>query len=216
LLLIRAPADEAAAGLAFTQFVSQLNVRVYLILSRRHEVIRDALERWTKRRGLLIGALISGVVGYFALISVMIALEAPVIMTLAAVLVAAAVFVLLPALTLMGRTNEAAAPVEMASYLLLFAVICALSVLLLPFGRQIALASVFLDVTAEATPPGEWTVHLLVDEPVPGKAGELQPLQHSMVYNHDQAIRHVCDWVERTSLARQREPAASVGDIALM
>jgi hypothetical protein len=148
-----------------------------------------------------MAALLVGPLGYFALIALLISAEAPALLILAAVLGAAGILVVLPALIFVGRVHEAAAPLEFASYLVLFGVICALSVLLLPFGRQMASASVFLDVTAETTPPGEWTVHLLVEEQAPPGCGELQPLQHSMVYDNDQAIRTICDWVARRSLA---------------
>jgi hypothetical protein len=41
-------------------------------------------------------------------------------------------------------------------------------------------------------------VHQLTAKPPPGKIGELQPLQHSTVYDDDDAIRLICDWIERT------------------
>jgi len=213
LLLIRAPGDEAGAGLAFVQFVSHLNVRAYLMLSRRHALVRNALQGWTKYRARLIATFFAGVIGYFGLISALVMIDAPIMLLVAAVLFAGGVFILPPVLTLFGRTDAAAAPLEFVSYLLLFAVICALSVLLLPFGRQIALASVFLDVTAETTPPGEWTVHLLTEEPRLGRAGELQPLQHSMVYDNNEAIRRICDWIASTPRAQPRGTGASLGQM---
>lgn len=199
LLLIRAAGDEAGAGLALVQFVSQLNVRVYLLLRQRHARVRDAVKRWAGRPGLLIVWLLSGLVAYFALIAAMITLELPLVITLIVVIVAAALLIGVPALALLGRTDEAAAPLELASYVVLFGVICALAVVLLPFGRQVAAASVFLDVTIETTPPGEWTVHLLAGDTTPGRFGELPPLQHSLVYDDDEAVRRISDWIEQMS-----------------
>jgi hypothetical protein len=197
LLLIRAVADEAGAGLAFVQFVSQLNVRAYHLLDRRRELLRDAFARWEKRRGSVIAALAAGVLTFTGLIVLLTTVLVPSVWSGVIVIVAAGVLVVLPALMLARRSRAAAAPLELASYAILFGVICGLSVLLLPFGRHIAAASAFLDVTAEATPPGEWTVRLLAQDPVPIKSGELRPLQHSLLYDNDEAIGHICAWIER-------------------
>ena len=198
LLLIRAPGDEAGAGLGFVQLMSQVGVRLYLMLHTRHERMLGALVRWRERRGRVVAALVGGLAGYAALITALIAIGFPGMWGAAIVVVGAWVMIGVPAMVLAGWEREAMAPLEFFSYLVLSTIIFVLSLLLLPFGRQIAAGNIFLDVTAETTPPGEWTVHQLGSSTAPGNPGELQPLQHSTVYDDADAIRLICDWIERT------------------
>ena len=66
-----------------------------------------------------------------------------------------------------------------------------LGLLLLPFGPGLAPFAVLLDVSAEPTPPGVWTVHQLPTQP----HGEPIPLMHSASYQLPEAIELVLSWL---------------------
>lgn len=57
------------------------------------------------------------------------------------------------------------------------------------------MANILLDVTAEATPPGSWIVHLI--EPPTSKElnKDALPLMHSLVYENPRVLKFVCDWI---------------------
>jgi len=57
------------------------------------------------------------------------------------------------------------------------------------YGFDIATRGMFLRVTAEATPPGIWTLHTI--HPAPGSSG----LVHSEPYGNEQAIDAIAQWV---------------------
>jgi hypothetical protein len=82
---------------------------------------------------------------------------------------------------------------RVAAGTVLVPVMIVVSVLLVPFGTGFAFASMFLDVTAETTPIGEWTVHHLLPR-VGGDANV--PLSHSGVYAHPDAVGKICKWIE--------------------
>jgi hypothetical protein len=79
-----------------------------------------------------------------------------------------------------------------------------LALFIAPFGPDLVLACVHLDITAEATPPGIWMVHHLRAAPgvgerrVPGLEG-VYGLMHG-TYDSPEAIRIIVDWL----LARTR------------
>jgi hypothetical protein len=74
----------------------------------------------------------------------------------------------------------------------LLPVVVVVSVLLVPFGIGFAFASLFLDVTAETTPIGEWTVHQLA----PRLAVDANvPLSHSGVYANPDAVSVIHKWI---------------------
>jgi hypothetical protein len=53
--------------------------------------------------------------------------------------------------------------------------------LVLPFGRQVAIANILLDVRAAVTPLGSWKVHL-INPPTSGQLGrDVVPLMHSVL-----------------------------------
>jgi hypothetical protein len=58
-----------------------------------------------------------------------------------------------------------------------------LSILMLPFGWQAAVANIFLNVTAETTPPGSWEIHL-IEPPTSEEIGApVPPLMHKVYEN---------------------------------
>jgi hypothetical protein len=71
-----------------------------------------------------------------------------------------------------------------------------LSVLLLPFGREIAKANIRLDVTAETTPVGSWTVHLVEPPTIKDLHRDTLPLMHSVAYENPEVLKVLSDWVK--------------------
>jgi hypothetical protein len=82
-----------------------------------------------------------------------------------------------------------------------------LSILMLPFGWQAAVANIFLNVTAETTPPGSWEIHL-IEPPTSEEIGApVPPLMHKVYENPRVQIR-LGEWIEtlgwRGPWARER------------
>lgn len=71
-----------------------------------------------------------------------------------------------------------------------------------PFGADVALASMVLDVTAEATPPGPWQIlH------IPASSSTSTPLgwlAHSRIYTDSIAISAIVSFIQKTGRTRAR------------
>ncbi len=63
-------------------------------------------------------------------------------------------------------------------------------VLIVPFGPRIAFGNLFLDVSIEATPPGEWSVSLLAPD-----GGDDASLRHSAPYRDPRVLELLSDWL---------------------
>jgi hypothetical protein len=80
--------------------------------------------------------------------------------------------------------------------LLTWLMIPVLSMLLvLPFGWQVALANLLLDVTAETTPLGSWETHLIEPPSSEEIGGPVPPLMHK-VYENPRVQRKLGEWIE--------------------
>lgn len=64
----------------------------------------------------------------------------------------------------------------------------------LMWGVEIALALIFLDVSADVTPPGEWTIRQ-IQRPVDSSS----LLYHSLSYQHPEAISQIVTWLKPSS-----------------
>lgn len=203
VLIVRSPSDEASGLLITGQFASQITVRVFLTAQRMYDRIELFAKRWAKRR--------------LALAAIAIALIAATALFLTAYVVATngghpqwmrtgslvgfyASIVALPfVLTLpLGSYGlyGATVPARLAVAVLTWPIILLLSLfLIIPFGWEVAVANVLLDVSAEATPLGSWTVHTVA----PLTSVELDtddiPLVHSAIYDNPQVIALIGDWM---------------------
>lgn len=200
LLIVRAPGDEASAALLFFQFVSQLSVRLYVLLYQLHERLLGLLKRWSGHRLRLLAALVGGFVLYVAVIICAILLKMSTGAIVAIAFLLAWLCMVVPALTLIGWIDVAAGPVQFMIGALLSAIIILLSITLLPFGWQVALSNILLDITAETTPPGTWEVNQIEPTHSQVQAGDVQPLQHSVVYDDPHSLTLICNWMERTEM----------------
>lgn len=74
-----------------------------------------------------------------------------------------------------------------------------LAVFALPLGPELAAAALLLEVTAEPTPPGRWTVWQLRPAENSGRSTG-RGLMHSATYEHEDALREMVVWL-RSMLA---------------
>jgi hypothetical protein len=59
----------------------------------------------------------------------------------------------------------------------------------------VALANILLDVTAETTPTGSWTVHMFQAPTARELGTNAVPLMHSVVYENPHALAFIAKWM---------------------
>jgi hypothetical protein len=210
LLIIRSPADEASGALAFFQFLSEATVRFFLF----GESLYVNVEALLKEPGKLLRIGINGFLAFvaFALLSWFILYFSDSLWLIIPAVAASEIsFIVFFAGTILATYARLArwSPRRFswlvssvltynASFLALLAwlIIPVLSLLLvLPFGWQVALANLLLDVTAETTPPGSWEIHL-IEPPTSEEIGApVPPLMHK-VYENPRVQRKLGEWIE--------------------
>ena len=196
LFIVRAPRDEASAALGAAQI---LNFAVSRIWDRASSILDDAIRRgdvWLEAVGKVRWPLHAFNVA----------------LVVAAVLMAFVV----PKTTFSAATTNIVCAVLLGIAgvswglllseswgkiigLLLLGVIAAplpvlLALLAIPFAPELAVVSLVLDVSAEATPPGVWTVRQL--RPEPDRAPDGATLMHSVAYQDTAAIAALIDWMQ--------------------
>jgi hypothetical protein len=216
LLLLRSPADEASASLAIFQFLSQLTVRLFLLGESLHlkfadlgKQTRHILWMWASAGALVFGTgpLLSFTWGLFGL-DLKQAKIAPWVLIPVAVVLSISFCIFIEALlTLMSRvifprilrrpswTTFAPPLTGEVLAVLMWLVIPLLSILMLPFGWQAAVANILLDVTAETTPPGSWEIHLIEPPTSEEIRAPVPPLMHK-VYENPRVQRKLGEWIE--------------------
>jgi hypothetical protein len=207
LLILRSPADEASAGMAFGQILCQIGVLLFRWMWRTHARLEKAAEALSRRRLKLLGLALGTMVGYVTVCFLAAVSWQHANTWMKGVLIGA---LLLSVSAAVGMVFLFFRQIQMATFvprLITLAMIWPLILLLaaitlLPFGWQIALASVFLDVTAEPVPPGCWKVHQF--EPPRRNEAEQDnlSLMHSVIYENPDAIEAVCDWIEAPVVER--------------
>lgn len=65
-----------------------------------------------------------------------------------------------------------------------------LGILILPFGPELVVLTLVLNVSAEPTPPGIWSIHQLETDTVQG-------LMHSRVYEDPIALEQLVAWIQK-------------------
>jgi hypothetical protein len=70
--------------------------------------------------------------------------------------------------------------------------------LVLPFGASVALYSFLLEMSAEATPLGTWTIHQYERVICAANVGDQDtpPLNHSWVYDHSDVLKDLTAWMK--------------------
>ena len=186
VFIIRTPADEASATLSLSQFLCQISVRFCLKVYAVYLYVYRSIETIKKHKPIICNLVGLAVVLILVLLALLNYVAWPLewqtqlnsyipiaIAFLSSVIVLSLVIAFVSAEYLTVFLKLLASAV-------LWPVVFILSLLLLPFGWEIALANVILDVTAETTPPGSWRVYLV--EPNSRTDGqESIPLMHSVV-----------------------------------
>ena len=93
-----------------------------------------------------------------------------------------------------GWVSVVTTPFRFAIGMVVWPVLLLLSILLLPFGREVALANLLLDVTAETTPAGDWKVHLMEPPTTKELEKDAPPLINS-VYENPRVLELVSSWI---------------------
>jgi hypothetical protein len=205
LLIVRSPADEASGALALFQFISQLTVRAYVWTQSLYERVEaEARDLGTQKiRVLMIAACaflsFAGAVVVTAGLSwetgdwswIHVAVIAGIVVFL--YVSAGALYLFL------GWADTTTVMFRLAASAVVWPVIGLLSVLLLPFGKEMAMANILLDVTAETTPPGSWMVHL-IEPPTSKELGkDMRPLMHCMVCENPRVLGLLSRWIAKGS-----------------
>jgi hypothetical protein len=73
-------------------------------------------------------------------------------------------------------------------------IVLILAITLLVFGPRFAIANMYLDISVEATPIGEYEVTLL-SPPSAGDPDTPGGLSHSALYDDERAVKRICDFI---------------------
>jgi len=198
VLILRSTGDEASGLLVFFQFMTWIAVWLYSKLLRMQAGFRRLIEGWSKHPVWLTAATLAGFAVFFGVVALMVYMKAPMILTEVVALVTMAVVVLCPFFLIFRQFGMATLLFDFLVGGVLLGVILLLSITLLPFGRQVALSNVLLDVTAETTPPGDWEMHLLTPAEHVDGTGQMaaaDPLRHS-IYEDPRTHEIIGDWIE--------------------
>jgi hypothetical protein len=196
LFVMRAPGDEASAALGAAQI---LNFAVTRIWDRMSAILDDAIRRgdlWLDllgRIGWPLHAFNAALVAAAALVAfgvprTVLSLDTATIICAVLLGVAGVSWGLL-----LGQSWG-----KLIGLLLLGVIAAPLPVLLallaIPFAPELAVVSLVLNVSAEPTPPGVWTVRQLRPEPDAAEdPGTI--LMHSVAYQDSAAIASLIDWM---------------------
>jgi pimeloyl-ACP methyl ester carboxylesterase len=201
VLIVRSPADEASGFLGLGSFVAQMTIRVVLAAQRTIRRLEASVKTWSRWKWRL--AIVTAAAWVLSLLAYAHATSAGMpawIRTAAAAGIGGSIGLLVVLVVLLFGdigVQGLMVPLRVVVAAIAWPAILLLSlVLLLPFGWQVALANVLLDITAETTPPGSWRVHTIV----PPTSRELDrddvPLMHSVVYDNPLVLALVTEWIE--------------------
>jgi hypothetical protein len=200
ILIIRSPGDEASSALNSVQLIARLTVGVFMRLMDCYRRLETRAKRWSKQTTKLLAVFASSfVVGALLLVSVANVnspLQSAIVTTGSIVnaLVFLEAFLLLLEAPL-GSAKLATIGPKIIVSAFVWPVMFMLSVLLLPFGWEVAKANILLDVTAETTPVGSWMVHLVETPTTQELVRDTPSLIHSVAYESPRVLKVISDWV---------------------
>ena len=210
LLLLRTTGDEASALLLFFQFLSMLAVRLFHLLQTLHARVEQRFALWSQHKLALIGMLVAGFAGFVAAVTAWLAsglsltsgtaMFAMVVMTVLNVML---LFLLL------GQAEVAAIFFRFAATVAVLPAALILALCMLPIDWRVAVANLFIDVTAETAPPGAWTLHQFVPRKADARGGEAPGLAHSAIYDDERAIGAIVEWILASGPSNDSEPPGS-------
>jgi hypothetical protein len=205
LLIIRAPGDEASAALGAVLALNFVVSRIWDIMSwilDEASARADQWRDWLNRCGWSVYAVNVSLmaIGVWLQLSSWVAafISEPMILTLSVTFLSCSI--ILWFLLLFHDLGK------LVGILCLGVIAAPLTILLallaVPFGLELALVSLVLNVTAESTPPGSWVVHQLRPS---GEVDRWDALMHSVAYEDPAALATLVDWIQqRLRIARMR------------
>lgn len=205
LLIVRSPADEASAFLLFSQFLWQLSMRVFFAFMSLFGRVQKFAISATRRK------VVTGLIGSLAVITWLAVIvfailrrhtlpgavdsETKVAMVLTAFFALGGLAMASFALCA-GKWKPVVFLPRVLVAALIWPLVLLLGVLLLvPFGWQVAVGNILLDVTTETTPLGTWTVHQLQAPSVEQMGRDAPPLMHSAIWENPRTFKLVVDWI---------------------
>jgi hypothetical protein len=186
--------DEATAGLQTGQFAATIVAQIQLLFVRANQwAERTGLKSWRVSVGRVAAGLAIAVL--FWAVGKFFDVDHRSAAVLGSFLVAIGVGVLIMLWGLLPQAPRVVVPYAGA---VVAPLAFALAILLvLPFGPSVAIYSFLLEMSAEATPAGTWTIHQY--EPIPRVASALDlaapALHHSAVYDQSDVLRDLTAWM---------------------
>jgi pimeloyl-ACP methyl ester carboxylesterase len=196
LLIIRAPGDEASAALAVAQMLSFLVSRLFDGSSAVLEAAVETVDKWGRaleRFGWRLHVMNSIVI----LTAILAALNAPeagparLLSNIATWL--ASIAVLLWSIRLREGWSKIIGALVLGAVAVPLPIL--LAVFALPLGPELAAAALLLEVTAEPTPPGRWTVWQFRPGQSAAGSNSGRRLMHSATYEHEDALGEMVVWM---------------------
>jgi len=198
-LFIRSSGDEATGALASMQFAGWLMSRPWILLNNRVGRLDLRVNRWREslQQGLRESLRWKIGVGLCT-----IAFGLGVFMLKGSLRTQTfGIALMVPFGTLLFVRL---APVYIVSYayfvlaLLLIPLLIISAIILLPFAPEATLASPFMDIKIEATPPGTWTISHLeaLSHDVDGTSVVGRGLAHSETYTDPRSLTLIVEWMQ--------------------
>jgi hypothetical protein len=212
-LFVRAPGDEASVILTVSQLLNWISLRIVNLPARMLRVGESVIGRLFRshqinwkllaKKSLRIGPvfLIAGIEIWYlverltkgALFFSNVILDA----LASAVIGFAMIFAMLCVLWILAVALPLVTGLGFYLALMTPIVVMMSAVAVMTVGPEIVLSPLALEITAEPTPPGQWTlVQLALREA--DEAGATV-LQHSRPYQSKEAIQRVCEWIRERS-----------------
>jgi pimeloyl-ACP methyl ester carboxylesterase len=194
LLIIRTTADEASAGLNFASLLSEALERVYSFAARpvldAHETLIEWADALRRRKGWVLGGSAACAA---AVLSIKLAIPAP----SAAVAVLGLILLAAPGLVFLIWI-QGGYGFYLGKFIVLGVMLAPLVVLLGIFaiflGPELVLSSLFVHISAEASPIGSHTV-TMVRSVFANDSGSLAALKHSRSYDAPMALAALKEWL---------------------
>lgn len=196
VLIIRTPGDEASAALSTAHFVSWLIGMTWSIPGRALANAFNTVEHWdaalARHRLLVIPTSLAALVlGFYLVVSEQFATSRH-WRALGSTLVSTSLTLF--AIQLKGGTYGLLLGILFAG-LLVAPVPLLLGLAALPISAELALAAILLEVTAESTPGGAWTVQQLGGVEFARQLPATRVMMHSASYEHPLALQTIADWL---------------------
>lgn len=205
LWIARMSGDEATAGLQTGQFAGTIVAQIQLFFVRANARAEKTggsswrISFWRVAGGLAVAVLFWAVGRYFGVDD----RSAPVLSTF---IIAIGIGGLTILWGLLPQAPRVVVP--FATGLVAPLAVALPILLLLPFGPAVAVYSFLLELSAEATPLGTWTVHQY--EAVLSDAGggrqAVPGLTHSRVYDQPDVLEDLVTWMKECTSPRLTEP----------